>query len=125
VKKEETQKYRLGFKHPYSKLDQQKFYTIRRYDRYKIGQELDVYINNQLGGSAVVIGKLKLPLQWISTAFLLYDTDKTNRADAIALINTFYRKPISAEEILTIINCRWYWWDSAIVRGVQQSVPVS
>lgn len=115
----------LSFKHPYSKLNHVEFYTIRRYgDRYEINQDLDVFVKHLFAGICSVIGKLELNLSWISTKFLLYDTDQPTRKKAIDLLSSFYQKPILPSEKLTIINCRWYWWTQTVVKGKSKKQEV-
>jgi len=52
---------------------------------------------------ATLVLKTKMALNNIPTPFLCYDTETESREDAIKLLNSFYKKPISEDEELTIL----------------------
>jgi len=93
---------KIGFSKWYSKLEKQAFTTIRRYDHYEVGQ---VYLITTTRGAfyARLARKEKQALRDLPTVFLLRDTDCETREEALQLLNSFYRKPISEDEQLTIL----------------------
>lgn len=96
----------MRFSKEYSKLNNPRLIcTIRRYDNYpEPGGTIKVYVRGPLDNfRARILWKLKKKRKNIPTPFLLYDTDKLNRSSAIELLNSFYEKPTSPEEELTII----------------------
>lgn len=92
----------IKFSHDYSKLEKNTFVTIRRYDRYELSQHITVKTPTR-SFPAIIIAKTKARLEQLSDGFLLQDTDTKSRADAIKVLNSFYRKPITDDEVLTIL----------------------
>ena len=92
----------IKFSHDYTKLEEDTFPTIRRYDRYELSQHITVKTPTKTF-PAIIIAKTKARLEQLSDSFLFRDTDTTNRAEAIKVLNSFYRKPIVEDEVLTIL----------------------
>ena len=92
----------IKFSHDYSKLEENTFPTIRRYDRYALSQHITVKTPTR-EFPAIIIAKTKARLEQLSDSFLLRDTDTKNRADAVKVLNSFYRKPVTEDEVLTIL----------------------
>lgn len=92
----------IKFSYDYSKLEENTFTTIRRYDRYDPSEHITVKTPTKTF-PAIIIGKTKARLSQLSDSFLLRDTDTKNRADAIKVLNSFYRKPVTEDEVLTIL----------------------
>jgi len=95
----------IKFSRDYSKLYAHIFPTIRRYDHYPYG-EYQVVVKKKDGLEiffAKLILKVKVELKNIPTEFLVYDTDTNTREEAVNLLNSFYKKPISEDEELTIL----------------------
>ena len=96
---------KLGFTHEYSKLENNLFSTIRRYDHYPVGV-IHRVTSPKRKFNAILILKIKMQLKEIPTPFLCYDTDKTTRKEAIHLLNSFYKLCIVPDEKLTILLLR-------------------
>lgn len=97
----------IKFTHDYPKLDDEKFTTIRRYGgRYKVGEVYEVKAPSQRF-IAFLVSKEKKTLEEMSTAFLCYDTNTANREEAIKVLNSFYKKPISETEKLSVLTFVW------------------
>ena len=92
----------IKFSHNYTKLEKNTFPTIRRYDRYELSQHITVKTPTK-EFPAIIIAKTKARLEQLSDNFLIRDTDTKNRAEAIKVLNSFYRKPIAGDEVLTIL----------------------
>jgi hypothetical protein len=92
----------IKFSKNFPKLDKDKFTTIRRYDKYKEGGLLKVR-TPKTTFQAVISRKTKKPLGEIDTPFLLEDTNTQTREEALKLINSFYRKPLQDQEVVTIL----------------------
>jgi hypothetical protein len=92
----------IKFSKNFSKLDKNKFTTIRRYDKYEEGGLLKVK-TPKTTFEVIVSKKIKKPLGEIDTPFLLKDTDTKTREEALKLINSFYKKPLQDQEVLTIL----------------------
>ena len=98
----------ITFSHHYSKLDGKEFPTIRRRDKkYKIGQIRFIRLHDGNFKKALIIYKNVKAFMDIPTDFLLKDTDKKTREEAVRLFNSFYRNPISPDEKMIIIVLRW------------------
>jgi len=92
----------IKFSHDYIKISYPFFPTIRRYDRYDLGSIYQV-ISPSKTFEARIILKNKMNLANIPTWFLCFDTETTNRDEAIKTLNSFYRKNIHPLEPLTIV----------------------
>lgn len=111
-----TEKYipvadrKIPFSSNWSKLAAEEFTTIRKRklphieeSSARIISPCTVYNNAKNETFEVKCTKIeKLPLGQISTEILLKDTDSTTREEAIAKIQRFYRKPVTAETIFYI-----------------------
>jgi len=95
----------IKFSHDYPKLEENIFPTIRRYDRYDLEEHIQVKTPTT-EFPAIIIGKTKMRLDQISDNFVCYDTNTPNRLEAIKVLNSFYRKPIVDDEILTVLHLR-------------------
>lgn len=92
----------IKFSEDYPKLREEYFSTIRRYDKgFKKEQEVTIKTPTK-EFQAVIIVKFKEYLKNIPTDFLIEDTGRSTRDEAIKLLNSFYRKPIAEDEELTI-----------------------
>lgn len=106
-------KVELPFSHQYPKLDYAVFPTIRRRDKYgTVGDTLTVVYSpnarrNEELGEASIIAKEKRSLTDMTTAFLCHDTNSDTFSGAVESINEFYRKPIEADEQLTLYWLKW------------------
>lgn len=100
-KKTESKVKTLKFSHNYSKLNNRSFTTIRRRDKYAVGEKVQV-ITPSKRFYAKIIEKWKAKLRDIPAGLLLRDTDMKTRREAESLLNSFYRNPIDEEEFLTI-----------------------
>jgi len=106
----------LTFSHYYSKFNKNKFTTIRRHNHgYKVGKNLNIVVKGKMLGVAKIIFMHVTELENIKTEFLLQDTDKKSRKEAIALLNSFYQKPIQDEELLIILILEWVWKYSKLI----------
>ena len=81
----------------YSKLNQLKYTTIRRYSKGKIG---DVILETYPDGQhfAEIIKTERSTLEDLSDMFLYKDTDFNLRKNVYELIQSFYKKPIDFEK---------------------------
>jgi len=99
----------LKFSHLYTKIDElfqgQIITTIRRQLRYHVGEIIKVHLNYSYLCYAKIIDIQKKPLYEISTDLLIKDTAPfaKNRTEAIALLNSFYRKPLRDTEELFVL----------------------
>ena len=98
---------KIKFSHRYSKLSGKVFTTIRRYDRYTADKQYEVDVKFGFGKThrfdAFLLDKYKRRLRDIPTGLLLYDTDEPTRERAVELLNSFYRKRVEDDEVLTIL----------------------
>lgn len=101
----------LRFSHDdYIKLIYPFFPTIRRRDKYpQKAVILDVKTPERVF-KALLLGKFKIKLEEIGSAFLRYDTSRIdnipkNREEAIGVLNSFYQIPLKGEEKMTILFC--------------------
>ena len=93
----------IKFSHDYSKLDYPVFPTIRRYDRYELSEHIQVKTPTK-NFPALIISKAFVKLSLLQTEFLCLDTDTKTREEAYKVLNSFYRKPITEEEVLTVLT---------------------
>jgi len=81
----------------YSKLDQDKYTTIRRHPKGKVGDiKLETYPDGSHYAEITKIGRQTL--KNVSFTFLRSDTDCITRQGAMNLIQSFYDKPIDFEK---------------------------
>ena len=92
----------LKFSHHYPKLEHKIFPTIRRRDRYAVGSTILIKEPEHQFEAKILI-KFHKRLFQIPTPLLCYDTNTETREEAIELINSFYRNPLSDLEHLTIL----------------------
>ena len=92
----------IKFSQDYSKLNDRVFTTIRRYDRYKVGETVSVKTPTKKF-YALILHKFKCFAKELHEEFLCYDTDTENLVEAIKVLNSFYKKPINDYEKLTIL----------------------
>ena len=93
----------IKFTHHYTKLELPVFTTIRKKGR-KYKPETKVLIKAPKGNfNAVILDVERVKLKDLSTDFLMADTDKKTREDAVKLLNSFYRKPITENEELQVL----------------------
>ena len=98
----------IAFSHDYSKLHKKTFSTIRRRDKgFEPGDVVWIRGVNGWMGQARILLKHKKSLRELNTEFLLQDTDCTTRQEAIALLQSFYKKPLLIDEKLTIYYLVW------------------
>ena len=100
----------IKFSHDYSKLNYHLFTTIRRYDRYTVGEILTAESPSKTFESRIIL-KIKMKLSDIPTHFLCFDTDTMNRDEAIETLDSFYNKTIHSEERLTLLLLEKYYGD--------------
>ena len=81
----------------YSKLDQNKYTTIRRHSKGKVG---DVVLETYPDGKhkANIVDIKRQTINEMSFTFLYTDTDCITREEAKNLIQYFYRKPIDFDK---------------------------
>lgn len=92
----------LKFSKDYSKLEDRVFTTIRRYDRYKVGEIVSVKTPTKQF-HVLILHKFKSKAKDLHKEFLCYDTDTDNLIEAINVLNSFYKKPINDFEKMTIL----------------------
>jgi hypothetical protein len=98
----------ICFSHEYSKLLQPTFSTIRRYDKnYQKGQIRWIRFPNGTFKKAEITFKHTKKWSELTDEFIIQDTDCKTRQEALELINSFYKRPIADDEVLTIIMLRW------------------
>jgi hypothetical protein len=100
---------KLTFSHDYNKLKTDMFTTIRRYDKpyYQVGEDIEIKSPSEEFVATIIL-KIKLGINEIPDIFLMVDTEKPTIDKAHELLNSFYKKPIQPEEILTILVIkRW------------------
>jgi len=94
----------IKFSRNYRKLRGGLFTTIRRYDKYKVGELYTVRVENpRYEFTAMLIAKFKVRLEDLPREFLLYDTDIEDKDDAIEYIKGFYRRPVDKDEKFTVL----------------------
>ena len=83
----------MKYSHRYLKLFEEKYTTIRRYSKGKVGDRVpETYPN---GSHLAIIRKIeKKALDALDELFLYKDTGCTEREDSYKLIQSFYKKPI-------------------------------
>ncbi|MGC9781736.1 MAG: hypothetical protein HZR80_21020 [Candidatus Heimdallarchaeota archaeon] len=93
----------LPFSFNWSKLHQPMFTTLRKSKKVQEEEQVKV-LNRKIGETftARCLLVVKYPLDAIPTSLLCYDTDTITREDAIAEIQSFYRKPLTPETIFYI-----------------------
>ena len=83
----------MKYSNNYSKLEKNRYTTIRRYSKGKMGKNIrETYPKGWHFAKIMRIERRSLVQ--LSTEFLLEDTDCKTRKEAIELINSFYKKPI-------------------------------
>jgi len=92
----------IKFTHDYPKLQYDKFTTIRRRDTYVEGDVYDVKSPSRNFKVELVKKEHKI-LEKIPDSLLLVDTDTKSRDEAYKLLNSFYKKPIAVNEVLTVL----------------------
>lgn len=92
----------IKFSHHYSKLNDNLFTTIRRYDRYNVGEEV-IIRTPERSFSATILHKFKARIGELNPELLYYDTDKTNLGDVFALFNSFYRNKVTSLDRMTVL----------------------
>jgi len=105
----------IKFSHEYPKLRETIFPTIRRYDRYPSPGTIMTVKTPLETFKATLIEKWKMPLNRISPHFLCYDSNTVTREEAIKRFNSFYRKPLAEDEMLTVL-----WFRKILVREEPQ-----
>lgn len=88
----------INFQHRYYKLDEPQFHTIRSKSNYKVGDIVDIQINNKSFCEAQIYqicsGKIKyLPYEFVKKdiEYPGYQTSReTYKPDLIELLNSFY-----------------------------------
>lgn len=89
----------MFFSKHYKKLDQKKYTTIRRRKKGVRGETLRVWVKGEgLIHRAKITKTWRQTLATTSTGFLKNDTGCNTREEAIALIQSFYPKPIILEK---------------------------
>jgi len=85
----------MNYSKNYTKLKKDKYTTIRRYPKGKVGQHKAEVIKGVFSHWVKIIKIERKTMIQIPTKFLLEDTDCTTRLEATTLIDSFYRKPIN------------------------------
>lgn len=92
----------IKFSKDYPKLEDRVFTTIRRYDRYKIG-ELVAIRTPKKQFYATILHKFKAVMGDLHAKFLCYDTDTLNDTEAYDVFNSFYRNPVTPFDKMTVL----------------------
>jgi len=97
----------MNFSHYYTKLNDRTFTTIRRRFRHKEGEIVDVSVKRHQQFKVEIKKVWRKTLGSLSTTLLCKDTDMPSRGEAIALIQSFYDKPIDVDnEKVYVVKCR-------------------
>lgn len=93
----------MNFSHPYYKLGNRIFTTLRRNNSYKVGKSIPIYLNHQTLFHAKVLHTEWRRLTDIAEGVLLADclypnSEIKNRQDCYDLIQSFYKKKINFEK---------------------------
>lgn len=91
----------MKYSKDYSKLGRDEYTTLRRSAKGELGDIMPETHPN--GSHQARIERIERRAIWeLTTEFLLRDTDCLTRRDAIALIQSFYKKPIEHHEKLYV-----------------------
>lgn len=85
----------MKYSKKYSKLLNNKYTTIRRYSKGKVGKTIVETLNGTILHFAKIIKIERKTFIQISTELLLNDTGCNTRKQAFDLIQSFYKKPIN------------------------------
>ena len=97
----------MKYTYKYNKLDKPLYTTIRRYKKGEIGDIVREAYPNGYHNSKIV-GAVRLELGEIPTEVLKDDADVESRKEFLALINQFYRTPITeATKVYLYILMNW------------------
>lgn len=97
----------LKFVEDFPKLGQQRFRTIRKYDKKQLKPGTIVKCkspNNEF--LAMVVCKSQSLLWAISDEELMKDTNTKSRMDAVDLLNRYYNGTISEEGVVTVLHLK-------------------
>lgn len=88
----EVDKKILVFSKHYSKLGSDLFITLRRRKQCKVGSIVTVLVKEPKSkGKAECLEIIPIDLGVLSDELLVYDTDTSNRKEAMELLQSFYR----------------------------------
>jgi len=97
----------LKFSEDWSKLDWLVFTTIRKpHPPYNAPDGTAFHVKTPTREfDALLLLNIETPLDALSDELLCYDTDSRTRDEAIAKLNSFYRKPPTRVQLMLLRRC--------------------